>query len=134
MRMHASRLLVNLEISKAEGVIPANKLPMVHNAVLEACDAMDGVMDGIIENPLKCKFDYAQLTCKNGDGPDCLTPGQVTAAKLLTSPLADPATGKVLDERHLMLGAELGFATLGGAAPLGLSVSGFKNVVFKDTN
>jgi feruloyl esterase len=103
--------------------------------VLEACDALDGVKDGVIENPLKCTFDYAQLACKGGnDGPDCLTPGQVNAAKLLTSPLTDPATGRILDQRHLMPGAELGFSTLGGASPLGLSVSGFKNVVFKDPN
>src|SRR5439155_21488775 len=98
---------------------------------------MHGVKDGVIENPLKCKFDYARLACKGprtDGGPDCLTPGQVATAKLLTSPLTDPATGKTLDERHLMPGAELGFSTLGGATPLGLSVSGFKNVVFKDPN
>jgi len=134
MRMHAARLLVNNQIRKVDGVIPATKLPMVHNAVLEACDAMDGVKDGVIENPLKCRFDYAQLTCKGADGPDCLTPGQAKAAKLLTSPVTDADTGRVLDERHLMPGAELGFATLGGANPLGLSVSGFRNVVFKDMN
>jgi len=134
MRMHAGRVLVNNQINKVDGVIPQTKLAMVHNAVLEACDAMDGVKDGVIENPLKCAFDYAQLTCRNGDAADCLTPGQVKAAKLLTSPVADQETGKVLDERHLMPGAELGFSTLGGANPLGLSVSGFRNVVFKDAS
>jgi feruloyl esterase len=113
-------------------VIPPSKLTMLHNAVLEACDALDGVKDGVIENPMKCKFDYAQLTCKNGDGPECLTPGQVESAKALTSPLVNPANGKVIEERHLMPGAELGFATLGGAQSLGLSTSGLRMIAFKD--
>ncbi|HEV3141388.1 MAG TPA: tannase/feruloyl esterase family alpha/beta hydrolase, partial [Vicinamibacterales bacterium] len=135
MRMHASRVAMNLQINKnADGVIPSAKLPMIHAAVLEACDALDGVKDGVIENPMKCKYDYAQLACKGADGPDCLTPAQVATAKILTSPLTDPASGKVLDERHLWPGAELGFSNLGGASPLGLSVSGLKNVAFKDPN
>ena len=75
--------------ASADGVIPPSKLPMIHTAVLEACDALDAVKDGVIENPLQCHFDYARLACKGADGPDCLTPGQVNAAKVLTSPLAD---------------------------------------------
>ena len=43
-------------------------------------------------------------------------------------------TGKVIDERHLWPGAELGWATLGGAEPLRLSPSGLANIVFKDPN
>jgi feruloyl esterase len=133
MRMHAMRIAVSQKVNKnADGVIPPSKLTMLHNAVLEACDALDGVKDGVIENPMKCKFDYAQLTCKNGDGPECLTPGQVESAKALTSPLVNPANGKVIEERHLMPGAELGFATLGGAQPLGLSTSGLRMIAFKD--
>jgi feruloyl esterase len=100
--------------------------------VLDACDAMDGVKDGVIENPLKCKFDYAQLTCKGADGPDCLTQGQVESAKALTSPMTDSKTGKVIDERHLWPGSELGWATLGAAEPLPISVSGLANILFKD--
>ena len=133
MRMHALRVAVSQMInSNPDGVIPAAKLPMIHAAVLDACDALDGVKDGVLENPLQCHFDYAKLACKGADGPDCLTQGQVESAKALTSPLKNPKTGKVIDERHLMPGTELGFATLGGAAPLGLSVSGLANVLFKD--
>jgi tannase/feruloyl esterase len=116
----------------ADGVIPPAKLPMIHAAVLDACDALDGVKDGVIENPLQCRFDYATLACKGAEGPECLTPGQVESAKALTSPLQDVRTGNVIDERHLWPGAELGWATLGGAAPLGLSVSGLSNVLYKD--
>ena len=135
MRMHAERVAVSQIVnSNPDGVIPAVKLPMIHAAVLDACDALDGVKDGVIENPLRCQFDYAKLACKSADGPDCLTRGQVESAKALTSPLRNAKTGKVIDQRHLMPGAELGFATLGGAAPLGLSSSGLANILFKDPN
>ena len=135
MRMHASRVAVSQVVnSNPDGVIPPAKLPMIHAAVLDACDALDGVKDGVIENPLQCRFDYAKLACKGADGPDCLTQGQVESAKALTSPLKNAKTGRVIDERHLMPGSELGFATLGGAAPLGLSVSGLANILFKDPN
>jgi feruloyl esterase len=131
--MHAVRVAVSQTInSNPDGVIPPAKLPMIHAAVLDACDALDGVKDGVLENPLQCHFDYAKLACKGADGPDCLTQGQVESAKALTSPLKNAKTGKVIDQRHLMPGTELGFATLGGAAPLGLSISGLANILFKD--
>jgi feruloyl esterase len=133
MRAHAARVGLNLIVNKdANSRIPRNKYAMIHDAVVNACDELDGVKDGVIENPLMCKFDYAQLACKEGDGPNCLTNGQVESAKAMTSPLTDPKTGTVLFEGHLMPGSELGWATLGGPEPLGLAVSGMRNVVTKD--
>lgn len=38
-----------------------------------ACDAKDGVVDGIIANPLACKFHTATLLCKPGKTEGCLT-------------------------------------------------------------
>ena len=81
---------------------------MVHQGVLNTCDALDGVTDTVLENPTRCNFDYSKLLCKVSDNAECLTKGQVESAKALTSPLKDPKTGKVLFEPHLMPGAELG--------------------------
>src|SRR5438132_533331 len=135
MRMHAARTALNLTVNKdTDSTIPQSKYAMIHAAVLNACDASDGVKDGVIENPAMCKFDYAKLLCKAGDDAECLTKGQVESAKAMTSPLRDPKTGKVLFEGHLMPGSELSWATLGGPQPLGLSTSGMQNVVFKDKN
>jgi feruloyl esterase len=103
---------------------------MINTAVLNSCDASDGVKDGVIEDPMKCKFDYAALTCKAGDSPDCLTKGQVESAKVMTSPLKDPKTGKTLFRGYLVPGSENGWGTLGGPQPLGLSISGLQNIVF----
>jgi feruloyl esterase len=135
MRMHGARTALSLEMNKnPDSVIPRTKYAMINTAVLNACDALDGVKDGVIENPEKCKFDYAKLRCKAGDSPDCLTKGQVESAKIITSPLKDPKTGKTIFSGHLLPGAELGWATLGGPQPLGLSVSGMRNIVFQDRN
>ena len=133
MRMHGARTALNLIVNKsADSAIPRSKYSMVNTAVLNACDALDGVKDGVIEDPGKCRFDYAKLTCKSGDSPDCLTASQVESAKAMTSPIKDPKTGKTLFAGYLIPGSELGWGTLGGAQPLGLSVSGMQNVAFQN--
>ncbi|HEX4998303.1 MAG TPA: tannase/feruloyl esterase family alpha/beta hydrolase [Terriglobia bacterium] len=133
MRFHAARTALNLIVNKdADSVIPPAKYPMIHEAVINACDALDGLKDGVIENPESCAFDYSTLACKSTDGPDCLTKAQVASAIAMTSPLKDPATGRVLFETHLVPGAELGWGTLGGPQPLTFSVSAMRNLVFED--
>ena len=136
MRAHGARTGLNLIVNKdADNIIPPSKYSMIHSAVLNACDALDGLKDGVIENPMKCNFDYAKLACKAGDSDaECLTKGQVESAKAMTSPLKDPKTGKALFEGHLMPGSELGWATLGGLEPLGPAATAMKNIVFKDRN
>jgi feruloyl esterase len=63
--------------------IPSSKVPAIANAVLAACDAKDGVKDGIVNDPPRCAFDPATLACKDGDGDSCLTAAQVAAVKKL---------------------------------------------------
>jgi hypothetical protein len=63
--------------------LPGPKLALVGKAAMEACDAQDGVKDGIIGNPKQCHFDPAVLQCKAGDAADCLTAPQVQAVKKL---------------------------------------------------
>src|SRR5712691_5780248 len=57
--------------------IPESKLPMIAAAVLEECDARDGLRDGLISDPRRCRFNPRKLQCPGGDGPDCLTLGEV---------------------------------------------------------
>lgn len=63
--------------------VPAlgNKLELLHNAVMEQCDALDGVSDGLLENPLRCPFNPADLQCKSGDSPRCLSAEEVDAVR-----------------------------------------------------
>ena len=61
--------------------IPAAKLKAIEAAALGACDARDGVTDGVIDDPVKCSFDPSVLLCKGAESDQCLTEKQVTALK-----------------------------------------------------
>ena len=61
----------------------------MHDAVLAACDAQDGIADALVEDAVGCKarFDPAKLLCVNGAGGDqCLGEAQVAAIRALQSP------------------------------------------------
>jgi hypothetical protein len=61
--------------------IPASKLPTISSAVLAACDARDGLADGILNDPRQCPFDPATLLCHGADSASCLTAPQVSALR-----------------------------------------------------
>ena len=65
--------------------IPAAKLPAIEAAALNACDANDGVKDGVIENPAQCHFDPSVLLCKGADSDSCLTEPQLASLKKIYS-------------------------------------------------
>jgi feruloyl esterase len=114
--------------------IPKSKYALIHNAVIEACDAKDGLKDGLIDDPRKCTWDPKVLECKGADGPTCLTAAQVEAVRKIYTPTTNPRTGKVIFGA-LQRGSELGWATqAGGPEPNNLSLDQFRYVVFKDPN
>jgi feruloyl esterase len=80
--------------SNGESVLPAQKLPLIEKAALAACDKLDGVEDGLIEDPRACHFDPSVLECKNGDGADCLTAAQIEAVQKIYAGPKDPVTGE----------------------------------------
>jgi Tannase and feruloyl esterase len=63
--------------------IPSSKIPAIAQAVLAACDAKDGVTDGILNDPRQCHFDPQTMICKGAESDSCLTPPQITALKKL---------------------------------------------------
>jgi feruloyl esterase len=113
--------------------IPPSKYPLIHAAALSACDEQDGVKDGVIENPQRCKFDPKVLECKGGDAADCLTAPQVEAVRKIYSPVLNRRTGAAIVP-GFSPGSELGWATMGGPQPLGLGIDLFRFVVFQDPN
>jgi len=122
-------------------LIPEAKLQLLHNAAVEACDANDGVKDGIIDPP-RCKFDPKILECKSSDGANCLTPAQVKAAQEIYAGPVNPRTGKSIYFPY-RAGSELGWAQLTGlqrtgfSGPEGFRLEAyeiFRHLVFKDPN
>ena len=70
---------------RADGspVLTADKLAPLHSAVLAACDGVDGLADGQIDDPRACRYDPGALLCTGADGPDCLTAAQVAVVRRL---------------------------------------------------
>lgn len=65
--------------------IPASKLPTLETAALAACDALDGVKDGVIDDPRQCHFDPSKLLCTGAESDTCLTAPQVAALQKIYS-------------------------------------------------
>jgi len=111
--------------------IPASKYPAINTAVLQACDGLDGVKDGVIENPRACKFDAKVLACSAAESDSCLTPPQIEAAQKMYQPLKNPRTGKEIFP-GLSYGSELGWGTFGGQQPFPIGTQMYQFMVFKD--
>lgn len=75
-------------------IIPNEKLLAINRAVVERCDRLDGVADGVINDPRRCHFDLQSLLCHQGEGPDCLTQAQIEAVTRMYTGPKDARTGK----------------------------------------
>jgi acetyl esterase/lipase len=68
------------------GALPGSKTKLVAGKVMEACDAQDGLKDGMISNPSACHVELASMACAaGGSGHGCLSPGQLHTFQVLGS-------------------------------------------------
>jgi feruloyl esterase len=119
--------------------IPPEKYSVIHRAVLAACDALDGVADGLLENPTRCHFDPGVLACRNGDAPSCLTVEQVEAARQIYAPTVNPRTRTEI-MTPLLPGSEVAWGVLAGPLAGGapatressVADNTYRYVIFKD--
>jgi feruloyl esterase len=114
--------------------VPPAKYPAIHDAVLKACDALDGVRDGVLEDPTRCTWDPREMLCRGGDGPSCLTAPQVEAVRKIYEGPINPRTKEKIHS-PLFRGSELGWEVLAGPQAAGgvfPTVPFFRSFVFKD--
>ncbi len=112
--------------------IPPEKYPLIHQAAIAACDAQDGLKDGLISDPARCNFEPGTLECKDGDNPQCLTHPQVEAVRKIYAPALNPRTKEQLSP-GFEPGSELGWRVIaGGPEPFSAAGDYFKYVVFRD--
>jgi feruloyl esterase len=88
MQLSASQLVRQVEaIREPAKRLTAEKITLLAKSVVAACDADDGVADGIISRPDRCSFNPSTIACKAGDRPDCLTPPQVETVNRAYAPV-----------------------------------------------
>lgn len=121
-------------LKDAASKIPPQKFGVIHKAAIEACDADDGVKDGVISAPRSCRFDPAALQCKHADGLDCLTASQIDALKAIYQGPRNARTGE-----QIYPGFEVGSESMfpiqtSGPEPFAVATTYMKHIVFKDAN
>jgi feruloyl esterase len=118
-------------IKNDQNILPASTYPVINKAVLAACDALDGVKDGLLNDPRRCKFDPATLVCSGGKTESCLTPDQVEAVKKIYAS-AKTKSGELIFPSYEP-GSEMGWALLaGGNTPNQLGIDTFMYLTYAD--
>lgn len=96
VNMHASDISVALAgLKDPAAIVPPDKLALVNRAAVAACDANDGIVDGLINDPRSCTVNVAALQCQAGSTDNCLTPPQVAAVQRMYQPTT-MANGEVV--------------------------------------
>jgi len=127
---------MNLEVGAP---IAASKLNAATNAAIASCDAIDGVTDGVIDNPQRCTFDPVVLQCDSAGAPTdgtCLTPQEVSAVrKIWDGPRVTDLSGNPTG-RRLWYGLERGasLTSLAGSTPFSISVQHFQYWIQQNPN
>jgi feruloyl esterase len=134
IHLHAADLARISDIFKdPAGFIPQSKQNVLAQAVLNACDNLDGIKDSLVSNPVVCKFDPAVLLCKNGDSPDCLTAPQVQTAKRIYAD-ARTSNGELVFPGFSFGGENILNVMRGGTEPRSLPLDTFRYLAHQDRN
>lgn len=94
-------------------IVTAARLPLIHRAVLDACDALDGQVDELVSDPRGCRFDPATLACPDPTttgATDCLSGAETEAVRRFYEGPVDAATGTPLTPGQVAFGSELAWA------------------------
>lgn len=114
--------------------IPQPKWTMIHNAVLDACDEIDGVKDRVITDPRQCHFDPSALLCKGAEADNCLTEPQIEALKAMYKGPVNSRTGKVIFPGPALGGEMPVFEFANPDAPMRPAALLYTSLVFNNPN
>ncbi|MBB2944463.1 feruloyl esterase [Actinoplanes lutulentus] len=101
---HAWNVLANKD-ADGKYILLADKLPLIHAAVMARCDGIDGLVDGVLDDPRNCRFDPASLIC--ADMSRCLTADQADVVRKLHDGATDGHGNSLEQEISHEWGSEL---------------------------
>jgi hypothetical protein len=120
-----------------EAYVPMSKLKAIEEANLNACDASDGVKDGVLDDPRQCKFDPGTMVCKGAETDACLTTAQAETVRKIYSGTRDSRGHEIL--AGFERGGESGFggwgawitgASLGKSLQFGFGTQIYANMLY----
>lgn len=82
-------LVQKAAFASASAYLSPSALAIIDKVVTERCDAIDGVKDGLVQDPARCPVEAEDLTCRPGQTENCLAPDQVAVLRAYTTPLKD---------------------------------------------
>jgi feruloyl esterase len=90
LQTQTSAVLRGQTFAKAGARFTAADLQLAQTSALNACDANDGLRDGLINDPRQCGWDPAAIQCSGAKTDSCLAPAQVTALRAAYDGIKDP--------------------------------------------
>lgn len=121
-------------LSAPGAAIPPAKLPAITAAAMKACDAKDGLADGVIAHPGRCDFDPSVLACTGTETDACLTPPQLDALKKIYAGPSNPRTRERIFP-GFTIGSEASWtAMVENRNASGLPNGYFANLVFENAS
>lgn len=129
--IHGTQVWIGAISNRSEEArLTGDQFSLLNEASIAACDTIDGVADGVIENPQQCDFDPATLACPAAGGTACLNPEQVETARLAYRGPTDGNGASVFS--GLTRGSESGWNTLSGTQPLSIARETYEILVYGD--
>jgi hypothetical protein len=125
------QIVMNQEVGAP---IASAKLNAVSGAAIAACDAQDGIADGIVQDPRACTYDATAFVCKANGGPstnlNCLTPAEASAVNKIWNGPTDANGNQIWYglERGTVLGG------LAGTNPFSIATDHFKYWIQQNPN
>jgi feruloyl esterase len=121
-------------LEKPELMLSREKVELVHNAVMAACEVNDGIDDGFLNDPLACGFEPESLQCANRrDTTGCLTRDEVSSVERVYAGVFSKS-GRLLYPGHAK-GFELGWRIpAAGSEPTALQTDATRYLVYEDAD
>lgn len=127
-------------IHARDAFLEQDTLNFIANATVKSCDNLDGVKDGVIENPLECHFNISQLECaadqerNSTDGKiQCVTAGEIATYKAIRAGPKEADTGRAVYP-GFDFGSESSWLLQQEVLAINYTVPIVQNLVFRDLN